>query len=352
MEEILDNQVVVAEEKVEKKEPIVGVHILRFYMAFMVVAAHLGGTLLLKWAGLFYIFQPFHVPTFMLLSFLLCGRYFLMPTKELVRKRLLRIIIPFVTWGIVAFFLNLILWSVSFSALINQLFTGFPLNNPLWYLASTLWISIFFWIFRLLTKNKWAFIIVISAISVFCIVLQYTGLNYSLFNNLPYNIKFTVGRSFEMIPYATIGILLSMVLPYLEKLDKKWHIVMFIGTGALLAGLILLRNFVIPYRPKGFDFPGISLIIGACLLVLTAFTNPLNLIASKTFKSIIKWVTSFTLGIYCMHVVIGLFVEWFFITFNWDTYNTLMVLTTYVICYLISFLIWLIPNKYVRQTVN
>ena len=354
MEEVLDNQVV--EEKPiveqEKKEPIVGVQFLRFYMAFMVVAAHLGGTLLLKWAGLFYIFQPFHVPTFMFLSFLLCGRYFLAPTKKLVRKRLLRIIIPFITWGIVAFFLNLILWSVSFSALINQLFTGFPLNNPLWYLASTLWICILFWIFRLLTKNKWAFIIVISAISVFCIVSQYTGLNYSLFNGLPYNIKFTVGRSFEMIPYATIGILLSMVVPYLEKLDKKWHIIMFVGAGILLAGLIVLRSYVIPYRPKGFDFPGVSLIIGACLLVLTAFTNPLNLIANKVFKSIIKWITSFTLGIYCMHVVIGLFVEWFFLRMHWETYTTLMALVTYVICYIMSLLIWLIPNKYVKQIVS
>ena len=352
MEEVLDNQVVVEEEKPEKKEPLVGVQILRFYMAFMVVSAHLGGALLLKWAGLFYAFQPFHVPTFMLLSFLLCGRYFLEPTKELVRKRLLRIIIPFVTWGILAFFLNLILWSVSFSALINQLFTGFPLNNPLWYLATTLWICIFFWIFRLLTKNKWAFIIVISAISIFCIVSQYTGLNYALFNGLPYNIKFTVGRSFEMIPYATIGILLSMVLPYLNKLNKKWHLIMFLGAGVLLTGLILLRSFVIPYRPKGFDFPGVSLIIGASLLVLTAFTNPLNFIINKTFRSIVKWITSFTLGIYCMHVVVGLFVEWFFIKVNWETYTTLMALLTYVICYIISFLIWLIPNKYVRQTVS
>lgn len=354
MEEVLDNQAV--EEKQisepEKKEPIVGVQILRFYMAFMVVAAHLGGTLLLKWAGVFYVFQPFHVPTFMLLSFLLCGKYFLTPTKELVRKRLLRIIIPFVIWGIISYFLSLILCPVSFSALINQLFTGFPLNNALWYLASTLWICILFWIFRLLTKNKYAFIIVILAISLFCIVSQYTGLNYALFDGLPYNIKFTVGRSFEMIPYATIGILLSMVVPYLEKLDKKYHLIMFFGSGILLAGLVILRSFVIKYRPRGFDFPGVSLIIGACLLVLTAFTNPLNFIANKPFKSIIKWITSFTLGIFCMHTVMGRFVEWFFIRVNWATYTTLMAIVTYVICYLISFLIYLIPNKYVKQTVN
>ena len=55
-------------EPIERR-PIVGVQILRFYMAFLVVSTHLGGKLLLKWAGIFYIFQPFHVPVFMLLSF-------------------------------------------------------------------------------------------------------------------------------------------------------------------------------------------------------------------------------------------------------------------------------------------
>lgn len=345
MEEVLNN-------KPKTNEPIVGVEILRFYMAFMVVSAHVGGTLLLKWAGIFYIFQPFHVPVFMLLSFLLCGRYFLSPTKELVMKRLLRILIPFITWGILSFLLCLILWPINFITLLNQLVTGFPLNNPLWYLASTLWICVLFWLLKLATRKRLIFIIVISVLATACIVLQYTGLNYRMFNGLPYNFKFTIGRTFEMIPYATIGIILSMVLPYLNKLDKKWHLILFFSAALLMSGIVAIRVLLISYRPFGFDFPGISLILVACLLVLTAFTNPLNFIQNKTFRSIIKWITSFTLGIFCMHVVIGRFVEWAFIALNLATYNTLMAVVTYLVCYLISFLIWLIPNKYVRQTVS
>ena len=335
-----------------KKEPIIGVEILRFYMALMVVCAHLGGTLLLKWAGIFYIFQPFHVPTFMLLSFLLCAKYFLAPTKKLVIKRLLRILIPFVTWGILSYFLSLILWPVSFLTLLNQLFTGYPLNNALWYLATTLWICLLFWLIKLLTPNNKIFIIVISILSLCCIVLQYTGLNYFFFNGLPYNIKFTIGRSFEMIPYATLGIVLSLTLPYLNKLNHKSHLIMFLGSIILMSIIIVFRNYVITYRPKGFDFPGASLIVVASLLVLSAYTNPINLIKNEKFRTIIKWLTSFTLGIYCMHVVIGRFVEWLFIAINWETYTTLMAVTTYLICYLISFLIYLVPNKYVRQTIS
>ena len=335
-----------------KKKQVVGVELLRFYMAFMVVSAHLGGTRLLKWAGIFYIFQPFHVPVFMLLSFLLCGRYFLAPSKELVIKRLLRILIPFIFWGIMSYLLCLILWPISFPTLINQLLTGFPLNNPLWYLASTLWICILFWIIKLVIRNKNIFLIVISVLAVSCIVLQYTGLNYQIFNPLDANVKYTLGRTIEMIPYASIGISLSLALPYLTKLSAKWHVILFVGSMLLVSGVITLKTFVIDYKPLGFDFPGVYLILCACLLVLSAFTNPLNYIKSEKFRRVIKWVTSFTLGIYCMHVVIGRFVEWAFISLNIATYSTLMALLTYLVCYLISFLIWLIPNKIVRQTVS
>ena len=353
MEKVLNAQ---NKEVIKEKEhpQIVGVQILRFYMAFMVVAAHLGGAALFKLGGLFYLFQAFHVPVFMLLSFLLCGRYFLSPTKDLIIKRVLRILIPFALWSVLSYFLSLILWNnLSPITLVNQLLTGYPLNNPLWYLVVTFWICILFWITRLITgKNKSAFIIVISVLSVICIVLQYTGLYYRLFNGLDYNVKFTIGRFFEMIPYAAIGIIGSMVLPYLTKLDKKFHLIIFVSAFVLMTTIAILRDNVISYRPLGFDFLGVSLIVVAILLVLTAFTNPINWITNKVFKNIIKWITSFTLGVFCMHVVIGRYVEWVFVRFSLTTYNIWMVLVTYIVCYLISFLIWLIPNKFVRQIVN
>jgi len=355
MEEVLNTPIDIEQGRAEaaprKDRTIIGVQILRFYMAFMVASSHLGGTPLVKWLGIFYIFQPFHVPVFMLLSFLLCGRYFLSPTKELVRKRLLRILIPFVTWGILSYFLCLILWPISFSTLVNQLFTGYPLNNALWYLATSLWICILFWIIRIIADKK-AFLIVITILSVACIVSQYTGLNYSLFNDLPYNIKFTIGRCFEMIPYATIGIFLSMAVPYLDALDRKYHLLLFFGAGILMATIVAIRTFFISYRPQGFDYPGAYLIVVAILLVLTAYTNPINFVQNEKFKSIVDRITSYTLGVFCMHIVIGRFVEWAFISLQWETYTTVMVLVTYAICYALSFLISLIPNKYIKQAVN
>ena len=245
----------------------------------------------------------------------------------------------------------MILWPISFTTLLNQLLTGYPLNNALWYLAVMLWICILFWIIKAFA-NRNVFLIVITGISIGCIVSQYTGLNYYLFNGLHDNVKYTIGRFFEMIPYATIGILLSTLAPYLDKLENKYRLIMFFGSGLLMAGIIAIRTYLVQYHVKGFDYAGAYLIVIAVLLVLTAYTNPINSVQNETFRCVIKWITSFTLGIFCMHIVIGRFVEWAFAKFNWPTYTTIMVVVSYLICYLISFLIWLIPNKYAKQIVD
>ena len=119
-----------------------------------------------------------------------------------------------------------------------------------------------------------------------------------------------------------------------------------------MSAIIAIRNLFITYRPKGFDYTGAYLIIVALLLVLTAYTNPINQIQNERFRCIVTRVTSFTLGVYCMHIVIGRFVEWVFVALHWQTYTVIMVLVTCVICYFVSFLISLIPNKYFRQAVN
>ena len=333
------------------KTMIVGVSILRFYMAFMVVSSHMSERTLTPIGGLFNIFQGFHVPVFMLLSFLLCAKYFLEPTKELIVKRVLRIIIPFFFWGIVGYLFTLLIWDLNFEALIWQLTMGLPANTSLWYLAVTLWIAIIFWVIRLLT-NKKVFIILISIIGVLSIVSQYTGLNYLIFNDLPYSPRISLGRIAEMIPYAVIGVLTSYLLPIIKRMHFKQHLIIFISIGLLLAGLLTFDRFLYNYRPQGFDYSGLFMIVVAFLLVITAFTNPLNFIENFTFKTVVKWVTSFTLGVFCIHLVLGRFVELMFISFSWEIKTTAIVFVTYALSYLLSLLIYLIPNKYTKMLVS
>ena len=320
-------------------------------MCFLVVCTHLQVSPSFELGGLFYTFQAYHVPVFMLLSFVLCGKYFLEPTKERIFKRTLRLLIPFVVWGIVSYLALLVLWKMSFTALLWQLFTGLPVNVSLWYLIILFWISLLFWIIRILS-NKRVFLIVITAIAVFCIVSQYTGLNMFVFSNAHYNIQKSFGRIMEMIPLAVVGIWMSLLVPYLNKLDRKMHVIIFISSLILLSLLCFLKwKFDIDKFP-GQDYNGALLIVVASLLVVTAFTNPLNFIKNKTFANVMNWVGKYTMGIFCIHIVLGIYIEWLFGYISWPTQSILIALVVYLLSYLICFLISLVPNKYVKMLVD
>ena len=338
-------------QKKENKNRIIGVELLRFYMCFMVVFSHFGGKASLPGGFLFYLFIGFHVPVFMLLSFFFCSKYFLEPTKQSVVSRLLRLIIPFFFWGILGFLLALPFYDLSIKVLGMQVLLGFPIHSPMWYLAVTIWISLLYWLIRILTNKKW-FIIIISALAVFAIVAQYTGLNYLMFKDVAYEMRIPFGRILEMIPYASIGILLSLLIPTFREQTNKLKTIIFCVSLVLLALLVVGEYFLFKDTTAGFDYPGAYKIVMAFLLVISALTNPLNIIENERFRLIIKWVTSFTLGIYCLHYILGWYIEYLFVSWGLPTGTILICVPIYLISYLICYLISLIPCKYTKMLVR
>lgn len=329
----------------------IGIQILRVYMCFLVISTHINSSPLFHLGGLFYTFQAYHVPVFMLLSFVLCGKYFLDPSKEGIVKRTLRLLIPFVVWGIVSFLFELILYRMDITTLLWQLSTGLPVNVSLWYLIILFWISIVFWTIRMIS-NKKVFLIIITALAVFCIVSQYTGLNLLIFSNAHYNIQKSFGRMAEMIPLSVVGIWISLLVPYINKLEKKHHVIIFVSSLVVLSLLTFLKwKFDIDHF-RGQDYNGLLLIGVSLLLVLTAFTNPLNFIKNEKFCCVIKWMSKYTMGIFCIHIVLGLFLEWGMGYISGPTHNFFFALILYALSYLVSFFISLIPNKYTKMLVE
>lgn len=338
-------------EENKTKRLIPGVEILRFYMCFMVVCTHFGGQALSKVTSAFYIFQSYHVAVFMLLSFILCGHYFLEPNKELIVKRILRILIPFVVWGILSYLLALVFWKLDISVLGWQLLGGHSINTALWFLITALIISCLFWLIRLIPSKK-VFITIIILLGIVSFVFQYTGLNYKMFSEIRYELEYPLGRIFEMIPYASLGVVLSLFVPKIVNLKFKLQLIIFLDVALCLVAFCVLNYYLKFEGPQGFDYSGIPMFFAAFLLVTTAFTNPINFVTNDKVLNVVKWVTSFTMGVFCMHVIFGRFVEYIFVSLNWPVHNVLVALTTYIVCYLIAFCIHLIPCKYTRMAVN
>ncbi|MBQ7602814.1 MAG: acyltransferase [Clostridia bacterium] len=343
-----------AETTILQNNRLLGVEILRFYMAFMVVATHFGGHLVCPAESVLYIFEGFHVAVFMLLSFMLCGKYFLEPTKALVTKRVVRIVFPLVVWGIIGFLVSLCFYpDLSFETLCWQLCTGHTgVNSPLWFLAVMLWISLLFWIIRLICCNKKPFLIVIVVLAVVCIVLQYTGLNYAMFGGLPYELKYPLGRLIEMIPYASVGVCFSMLLPLIKVCGNKKQTIIFVVATLLVGLCVFLHYFYGDTAVPGFGYNGAYMLVVAFLLTAIACTIPLNFIKNQTFNNIIVWLCSFTMGVFCMHAFVGRVIEQLFVQLGFETNTIVICLAIYVVCYIVSLLIYFIPSKYTKMLVR
>lgn len=339
---------------ISQNKRLLGVEILRFYMAFMIVATHFGGNLICPIESVVYIFQGFHVAVFMLLSFLLCGKYFFEPTKELVTKRIIRIVLPLIVWGTIAFFVSLSYYpNLTFETLFYQLIVGHTgVNSPLWFLAVMLWISLLFWLIRIIAHKTKIFVSIIIALSVVCIVFQYTGINYALFGNLPYELKYPLGRMAEMIPYASLGVCCSMLLPSLKTMEPKKQMIIFIIASVFAVLCLSLHYFWGEISIAGFGYNGIYMLLVAFLLVVMACTSPFDLIKNKTFNNVAMKMCSFTMGVFCMHAFIGHLIELIFVQLGFEINTIVICLVIYVVCYVLSLIISLIPSKYTKMLVQ
>ena len=205
--------------KIESLKPQnLGLCILRMLMCFEVVLCHFWHStsvppLLIP----FYILRNYAVPVFMLMSFFLTQNCILSKKSQIYKKRLSRLILPQIGWTIIYWLIYQLISILFHTNLTNgpsdifwQLLTGHcPRINPaMWYQIVLITLSIIFiLLFNILPEN-----IALISTYVFMIAalfLQYSGINSSMFSQLRYELKYPLGRFFEMLPYATIGFSLS-----------------------------------------------------------------------------------------------------------------------------------------------
>lgn len=283
-----------------------GIDILRVILTFTVILYHFwdapNSTIIDKGINML---RGIAAPSFFLLSVYLTSKHIISSNNAKLRNRITRLRIPFYFWGIVAW---LALTIVRFSpenknelimSLLWQMFTGHAhgVNAPLWYMIVLCWITtIYFFIFK--AKNRQVSIAILSLLTAGSFCFQYAGWNYWLFGDLSFEVRYPLGRIVEMIPYASAGLLLWWIE---KKISKKW---LFLIIG--LVGLVLyaLLSALSTIKIEGFDYSGVPKLIGSLSFVMFFIALPLQNL-STSHKSLIQKISNYTLGIYCMHYIIG-----------------------------------------------
>ena len=291
------------------------------------------------------------VPCFVILSFYLMCKSFLIRDDNKFKNRLTKLIIPQIGWAIIYFIIYILLdffkktnMGVTFIDFLWQLFTGHSrvLNPSMWYQVVVILLTIvFYYIFKYLDDKKG--IIALIVLTIFSYYLQFSGINRALFGELIFELKYPLGRIAEMIPFATMGFLLKYynVLDYLKKYR---YIVM------PLCVFMFMMGFRIPWTElKDFNFSGFAKPYLALWVVTFAYVFPFDWLKLKYKKAILK-ITDYSLGIYCAHRLINRLLEVFLPKLALHSFEKCILL--YAVCYAACYFIDLIPNKYTKLLVK
>lgn len=333
----------------EKKN--LGICLLKMLMCFEVVLSHF-------WKEETYpiILTPFSmlreyaVPVFMLMSFYLTQNIVLAKNREKYNKRFWRLIYPQLIWAFVYWIIYQIMEIILKRSFVNgiedllwQILTGHSqrLNPAMWYQTVLILLTLVFTVLFYFLPQK----IAVTGLYLFLFLSlfsQYTGLNYRLFSTLRYELMYPLGRSCEMIPYAVIGFLLGYYgIP--EKLKNYKRVITF--ACCVIGGIIL--KFGLP-SAKGFGYSGLMPLMIAIILFTITIYIPLEKLPVK-FQIMILKISRYTLGIYCMHNLVGRILSGIFGT-NGKSFLTCCAI--YIICYAFSYIICKFPLKWCRQLVE
>ena len=313
-----------------------GIDILRCILALTIVFGHFWtdrnnsafGNELIK-------LQNIAAPSFFLLSFFLSAKYIVLSNNGKHHNRIKRLLLLFYFWGFIGWAVQALFSGAEkdsvIMSLIWQLFTGSSANTPLWYLIVLVWITmLYFFIFKIAGRK--AGMLIVSGLGVLSLAAQYTGINYWLFGNLPFEVKYTFGRILEMMPYASVGMLLWHVLnkiPTHSRIQTR-----VIPLVCSMIGLVVYYRFCYSLQPEGFYYAGLPRLIGGTSLVMFFVSLPIPT-ASKPVTTLIRNITNYTPGIYCMHIILGFVIQKAFLIDN----QVLLCFMIYMAGYIISLLI-------------
>lgn len=253
---------------IDVKNYNVGIALLKFLMALVVVWFHFG----VPFAGC-----NLAVPVFMLLSFFFVG------SDYNLSKRILRVLYPFWFWSVIGIVLHIVLCgSVTIKGVLLQILLGHSYVRPLWFLPimAICCVVVHFLMSGRSLRFKYAVSVLLVSV---LLVLEHSGANFAAFCRFPDELKYPLGRIAEMLVYALVGCCLCDFSRGCER--HKFAKLFCTGCICFASGIVV--GWIVPECP-GFGYAGGKLLlaaIGACLV----FYSLGERITSRCNPVFLKW---------------------------------------------------------------
>lgn len=295
------------------------------------------------------------VPAFMIMSFFFTRQVFEENSEAQNRKRLVRLVTPYWIWAIIYFGVYSFIYEITkienvltIKDLLWQLSLGSSpkLNTVLWYQADLIVLTLAYMIMHKVVPQK-KILPFIGVIGILAIFLQYSGVNYLLFKDARYEIRYTFGRLIEMIPFTTMGYILAdkRCISWLKK--YKWSVAA--SCGVLFVAFVVYSVF--GYTPDGFGYNGIGLLVSGSSIVIITIALPLENCGRRT-KKIIDLLAKYSMGIYCLHFGVGFWLTKLYVKWELQINSFSECVVIWTICYMVCYLIEHIPSRFAKMMVE
>lgn len=282
-------------------------------------------------------------PVFFIISFFFFQNNFINDNIKRIKQRIIRLSVPQIGWAVVYFVMMNIVFIVRnpeniipIKDMVGQILTGHFYNPTMWFQTDLIIITLLFYLINQVCKRRTLVFAIISCFIPLAFLSQYSGLNFSLFSQLKSTISYPLGRVCEMLPYAVIGLLFSA---FYRKSEIKT-----VGLSWFFIVILLLSTKKIA-MPSGFHYQGFYLFFISFFVFSTSFLIPFEKFPVKVL-SIIKFVSRYTLGIYCSHRLIAFFLIRLFCFMGLER----MVNTVFycILIYLVGFSIFYLMDKFIN----
>lgn len=278
--------------------------VVSFHAIFVHPAAYasIGSTLDILFAPL-----KFCVPVFLTISFFLLQRgidknsghsnYFFL------KKRLLRLLIPTIFWFSVALLIRKFIWYRTREELLLSLFQGTIYPGSYYLLILLQLIPCFVWLYPWFNRHRFIAATLILQSLVFLGI--YITLSGSLANWLPQILE-NLHRPFFIywFGYMALGSLLSKhwnkVIKISQRIPAIAKVILLLFAGALLIIESTFLSSLAQPAIAPYDYMMLSCIssVFVCFLCFASITEDR---LSMTIRQIVKLLSTYSLGIYCIN---------------------------------------------------
>ena len=321
----------------------IGIQLLRMMCCLLIILVH------------FYRF--YHYPilkqeyVYYIMIFFFISFYFSYNTLSSrnipkIKERFKRMIVPYIGWPLVFFIKDKVYHyfynnreMYNFKNLYYQILIGCGIYGIFWYIFNLIFISLFFTLIIFIFKNHFIFVLFLFCITNYSLYYSHYASNhfFNKFKRVP--VSHSILPIIIYFHFAFTGFYCASI-NLIHKIVKCREIFFIISIAFIL---IFLKFYFFIFKSINFFYIGIMKSIFVLNIFIFFSIIPFDKIKNKNVMVILNKLTSYTGGIYYLHVKIGDLGREYINLNKKDTFQGCLLI--YLFCYLICFICSFILKK-------